>query len=148
MDSNSLAHSKWNCKYHIVFAPKYRRQVIYGKFNVIQKDGAPPNFYLHRSTQTQEMRATQKLQMVLGISPPIARVELAILIYGKLINYQVIHIRQKILALVLIPSPKTLVHVLPMMTHILYSPHGALATIVTRISGFVLTKETTNGQNR
>lgn len=31
MDSQSLAHSKWNCKYHIVFAPKYRRQVIYGK---------------------------------------------------------------------------------------------------------------------
>ena len=31
MDNNSLAHSKWNCKYHIVFAPKYRRQVIYGK---------------------------------------------------------------------------------------------------------------------
>ena len=28
---NSLAHSNWNCKYHIVFAPKYRRQVIYGK---------------------------------------------------------------------------------------------------------------------
>ncbi|MEQ8197805.1 MAG: IS200/IS605 family transposase [Clostridiaceae bacterium] len=31
MDSQSLAHSKWNCKYHIVFAPKYRRQIIYGK---------------------------------------------------------------------------------------------------------------------
>ena len=31
MDNNSLAHSKWNCKYHIVFAPKYRRLVIYGK---------------------------------------------------------------------------------------------------------------------
>ena len=30
-DNKSLAHSKWNCKYHIVFAPKYRRQVIYGK---------------------------------------------------------------------------------------------------------------------
>ena len=29
--TNSLAHTKWNCKYHIVFAPKYRRQVIYGK---------------------------------------------------------------------------------------------------------------------
>ena len=28
---NSLSHSKWNCKYHIVFAPKYRRQIIYGK---------------------------------------------------------------------------------------------------------------------
>jgi putative transposase len=30
-DVNSLAHTKWNCKYHIVFAPKNRRQVIYGK---------------------------------------------------------------------------------------------------------------------
>ena len=31
MDSKSLAHSKWRCKYHIVFAPKYRRQAIFGK---------------------------------------------------------------------------------------------------------------------
>lgn len=30
MDNNSLTHSKWDCKYHIVFAPKYRRQIIYG----------------------------------------------------------------------------------------------------------------------
>lgn len=29
---NSLAHTTWNCKYHIVFAPKYRRQIIYGKY--------------------------------------------------------------------------------------------------------------------
>ena len=29
LDTESLAHTKWNCKYHIVFAPKYRRQVIY-----------------------------------------------------------------------------------------------------------------------
>jgi putative transposase len=31
MNNDSLAHTKWNCKYHIVFASKYRRQVIYGK---------------------------------------------------------------------------------------------------------------------
>ena len=31
LDTDSLAHTKWNGKYHIVFAPKYRRQVIYGK---------------------------------------------------------------------------------------------------------------------
>ena len=30
-ETDSLAHTKWNCKYHIVFAPKYRRQVIYGQ---------------------------------------------------------------------------------------------------------------------
>ena len=29
--TNSLSHTKWNCKYHIVFCPKYRRQEIYGK---------------------------------------------------------------------------------------------------------------------
>ena len=33
LDTDSLAHTKWNYKYHIVFAPKYRRQVIYGKIN-------------------------------------------------------------------------------------------------------------------
>ena len=31
MDKNILSHTTWNCKYHIVFAPKFRRQVIYGK---------------------------------------------------------------------------------------------------------------------
>ena len=35
MDKNSLAHTAWECKYHIVFAPKYRRQAIYGE---IKKD--------------------------------------------------------------------------------------------------------------
>ena len=33
-DNNSihtLSHTTWNCKYHIVFAPKYRRQVFYGE---------------------------------------------------------------------------------------------------------------------
>ncbi|XMB68072.1 IS200/IS605 family transposase [Mycoplasmatota bacterium zrk1] len=31
LDSNSLSHTTWNCKYHIIFAPKYRRQIIYGR---------------------------------------------------------------------------------------------------------------------
>ena len=35
LDIDSLAHTKWNCKYHIVFSPKYRRQAIYGN---IKKD--------------------------------------------------------------------------------------------------------------
>ncbi len=30
-DIKSLSHSKWRCKYHIVFAPKYRRQAVYGE---------------------------------------------------------------------------------------------------------------------
>ena len=31
MDNQSLSHSKYNCTYHIVFIPKYRRKVMYGK---------------------------------------------------------------------------------------------------------------------
>ena len=31
MDNNSLSHTRWNCKYHIIFSPKYRRREIYGK---------------------------------------------------------------------------------------------------------------------
>ncbi len=31
VDENSLSHTKWDCKYHIVFSPKFRRKVIYGK---------------------------------------------------------------------------------------------------------------------
>ena len=30
-DNRSLAHTKWNCKYHVVFAPKYRRKIFYGE---------------------------------------------------------------------------------------------------------------------
>ena len=31
-DNNiSLAHTMWNCKYHVVFAPKYRRKAFYGE---------------------------------------------------------------------------------------------------------------------
>ena len=31
MDNNSIAHTKWNCAYHIVFIPKYRKKVFYGQ---------------------------------------------------------------------------------------------------------------------
>jgi len=31
MSYGSLSHSKWDCKYHVVFVPKYRKKVLYGK---------------------------------------------------------------------------------------------------------------------
>lgn len=33
-DIHSLSHMKWNCKYYVVFAPKYRRKVFYGEKKV------------------------------------------------------------------------------------------------------------------
>ena len=35
---NSLAHTKWNCKYHIVFAPKYRRKIFYKEKRLAIRD--------------------------------------------------------------------------------------------------------------
>ena len=37
--NQSLSHTKWNCKYHIVFAPKFRRQAIYLKLKEEEKRG-------------------------------------------------------------------------------------------------------------
>lgn len=31
MDNKSISHSRWNCTYHIVFIPKYRRKIMYGE---------------------------------------------------------------------------------------------------------------------
>ena len=62
-DNHSLSHSKWNCKYHIVFAQKYRRQVVYGqlkadiekilrtlceqkKVNIIEAEACPDHIHM------------------------------------------------------------------------------------------------------
>ena len=36
--TNSLSHTKWLCKYHIVFAPKYRRKAIYAQYKRSMRD--------------------------------------------------------------------------------------------------------------
>ena len=36
--ANSLSHTKWMCKYHIVFTPKYRRKVIYNQYKESIRD--------------------------------------------------------------------------------------------------------------
>ena len=63
MDTNSLAHTKWNRKYHLVFAPKFRRREIYGEqkaeigkilrqlcewkgVNIIEANACPDHIYM------------------------------------------------------------------------------------------------------
>ena len=36
--TNSLAHTKWMCKYHIVFTPKYRRKIVYNQYKSDLRD--------------------------------------------------------------------------------------------------------------
>ena len=71
-DINSLAHSKWNCKYHIVFAPKYRRKIIYGqiksdigqilrklceikKVEIIEAEACPDHIHIHNSKRLRPL---------------------------------------------------------------------------------------------
>lgn len=49
MDNSSLAHTMWTCKYHIVFAPKYRRKIIYKK---IREDGGSDPLHLWRQCRS------------------------------------------------------------------------------------------------
>ena len=38
MDNKSLSHTRWKCQYHIVFIPKYRKKVLYGRLKVDEKE--------------------------------------------------------------------------------------------------------------
>ena len=38
MDNHSIAHTRWNCTYHIVFIPKYRRKIMYGELKKDVRD--------------------------------------------------------------------------------------------------------------
>ena len=55
-DISSLAHSKWNCKYHVVFAPKYRRMVIYHHSSVFRCKYRRMVIYHHSSVFAPKYR--------------------------------------------------------------------------------------------
>ena len=73
-DINSLAHSTWNCKYHIVFAPKYRRMQIYGQ---IRKD---IGIILRRLCEQKEIEIIEAelcpdhIHMLVSIPPKITTI--------------------------------------------------------------------------
>ena len=59
IDVSSLAHTKFNCKYHVVFAPKYRRQIIYGKIKKRYWGNVKKNVYaLLQQTARLSVQAT------------------------------------------------------------------------------------------
>ena len=63
MDVNkSLAHTKWNCKYHIVFAPKYRRKVFY------KEKRAEVGKILRTLCEWKKIKIVDRAAIVLGFS--------------------------------------------------------------------------------
>ena len=72
MDISSLAHTTWRCKYHIVFAPKYRRQVIYGQLRqdigkILRNLGARKGVEIIDANACQD-----HIHMLVSIPPKIA----------------------------------------------------------------------------
>ena len=71
-DNSSLAHTKWNCKYHIVFAPKYRRQIIYGKIKtdigvILRKLCERKGVEIHEASACQD-----HIHMLVSIPPKLS----------------------------------------------------------------------------
>ena len=79
----SLSHSKWDCKYHIVFVPKYRKKVLYGK---IRKFLGPLFHELasHRNCKIIEGHMVQdQVHMLIAITPKYSVSEIIGYIKGK-----------------------------------------------------------------
>jgi len=72
MDYKSLLHTKWNCNYHVVYAPKYRRRAIYGKIKeeigqILRK------LYEQKGNEIIEAHAcSDHIPMLLSIPPKIS----------------------------------------------------------------------------
>ena len=83
-DINSLSHTKWNCKYHIVFAPKYRRKVFYrekraaiGKIlrqlckrkggKIIEAEACPDNIHTQLADRTHAFDALREEQRAMPV---------------------------------------------------------------------------------
>ena len=88
-DVDSLSHTTWRCQYHVVFAPKYRRMVIYGQIKkdigqmlrklceqkdieIIEAEACPEHIHSERRAQyAQRMRHSchNVKQKALGLTP-------------------------------------------------------------------------------
>ena len=71
MDEKSLSYTSWNCKYHIVLVPKYRRKVIYGKLRKdIGKILRMLCDYKHRLTRAHREKQLKMSCQALHNAPP------------------------------------------------------------------------------
>ena len=71
-DDSSLSHTRWNCKYHIVFIPKYRRKAIYGKLRA-DIGGILRQLCAYKDVEIIEAHAMRDhIHMLVKIPPKIA----------------------------------------------------------------------------
>ena len=83
MDNQSIQHTRWNCTYHIVFIPKYRRKIMYGQ---VKKDVAD---ILKKLCEMKQVRLIEgkvcrdHVHMYLAIPPKLSVSEVMSYLKGK-----------------------------------------------------------------
>jgi putative transposase len=94
-DYNSLAHTKWNCKSHVVFIPKYRRNVLYGSLRRYLGS------VFHDQAQQKERSIEQgalcpdHVHMLIWIPPTLSVSSVVGYVKGKSAIYVARHVRGK-----------------------------------------------------
>ena len=77
-DNESLSHTCWNCNYHIDFAPKYRRQIIYGKYK------SSIGKIKYKGAMSHEANAClDHIHMLVSISPKLSIPSFMVYLKGK-----------------------------------------------------------------
>ena len=70
-DDSSLSHTRWNCKYHIVFIPKYRRKAIYGKLRA-EIGSILRQLCEYKDVEIIEAHVSDHIHMLVKIPPKLA----------------------------------------------------------------------------
>ncbi|MDE1465860.1 IS200/IS605 family transposase [Spartinivicinus poritis] len=82
-DYKSLAHTKWDCKYHVVFIPKYRKKVIYGALRAHLR-GVFHELAKHRESEiVEDYLKSDHIHMCISIPPKYAVSKVVGYIKGK-----------------------------------------------------------------
>ena len=83
MDNKSLTHTRWNCTYHIVFIPKYRRKVLYGKIRQELIDIFKQLCAMKKVTLISGAICPDHVHMYLAIPPKLSVSEVVAYLKGK-----------------------------------------------------------------
>lgn len=83
MDSKSIAHTKWNCTYHIVFIPKYRRRIMYGETRKDVVEILKKLCEMKQVTLIKGSVCKDHVHMYLGIPPKLSVSETMAYLKGK-----------------------------------------------------------------
>ena len=83
MDNKNLTHTRWNCTYHIVFIPKYRRKVLYGKIRQELIDIFKQLCAMKKVTLISGAICPDHVHMYLAIPPKLIVSEVVSYLKGK-----------------------------------------------------------------